>query len=160
MKCFCTINSIVLGVSLAKASALSKQVVLQDAVDSAKAVFPADFFAFFVGAPVVGNAHLINAAARLGDFGGNFWLKAKAVFLNADRLDDFAAKGFVAGFHVAKVNIGHHVRQQRQELVAHHVPKVDHAVGSAAHKARAKYHIGFALQDWLNQNGKLLRVVF
>lgn len=93
--------------------ALPKQVVFQNAVNGAEAVFPADFLAFFVGAAVIGNAYLIDAAACFSDLGGDFWLKAKAVFLNADRLDYLAAKGFVAGFHIAEVDIGQHIRQQR-----------------------------------------------
>ena len=53
-----------------------------------------------------------------------------------------------------------HVRAQGEELVADHVPEIDHAVGVAAHEARAEDDVGLAVEDRLEQPRVFLRVVF
>jgi hypothetical protein len=51
------------GIDLPRATSW-KEIVAQDRVDGVEAVFPIHFFAFAVGASVVGNADFVNAAAR------------------------------------------------------------------------------------------------
>jgi hypothetical protein len=59
----------------------SEKAVFQYAVYGPESVFPADFFSFGIGAPVIRYAYLINSDIfYTGDFGGNFRFKAKTVF--------------------------------------------------------------------------------
>ncbi len=108
--------------------------IFQQAPEGAKAVFPADFLAFFVGAAPVADADLINSQAALGHFDGDLWLKAKAVLLDRNRLDNFATEDFVTGFHVAQVDVGEAVRKQGQQAVADRMPEVENAMRAAAQK--------------------------
>ena len=57
-------------------------VVLQDAIDSAYTILPANLLAFGVGAAVVGNTDFVNTDfGNAGHLGGDFRLEAKAFFL-------------------------------------------------------------------------------
>ena len=56
------------------------EAVFEDAADGADAVFPADFFAFGIGAAVVGDGDLVDAGAGAGDLGDDLWLDAEAGF--------------------------------------------------------------------------------
>src|SRR5439155_16595210 len=102
---------------------------------------PADLLAFFICAPLIADAHFINSQAALSYFDGNLWLKSKTVFFNWYRLDHLSAKHFVAGLHVAEIDIGQAIRKQRQEPIADGVPEIKYAVGSAAQKTRAVHHV-------------------
>lgn len=136
------------------------EAILQNAIDSPHAVFPADFFAFFIGAAVVGDGNLINRDFELGDFGGNFRFEAEAVFLDGDLFEDITLEDFVAGFHVGKVQIGEHVGHEGKELVAHRMPEVEHAVHAGPKEARAKDDIGLAEEDGSKELWILVGVVF
>ena len=62
----------------------------------------------------------------------------KRFFLEGYGLDEFAFENFVAGLHVGEVEIGCHVRQEGEELVAEGVPEIQHAVLVRADKAGAE----------------------
>ena len=141
-------------------SSVSPKVVLKDGVDGTKTIAPADFFTLGVGSAVVADPHLIDGAAQPGDFGGDFGLKPKAVFLQGDLFQDFPAEDFITGLHVGDIDVGQHVREQREETVADHVPEIDHAVRVGPHETRAKDDIGPAGQDGCEQAGILVGIVF
>jgi len=75
-------------------------------------------------------------------------------------LDEFAFENFVAGLHVGEVEIGRHVRQEREELVAEGVPEIQHAVFVRPDKTRAKDSIRLAAENGLQQRAVVLGVVF
>src|SRR5207237_10342284 len=50
--------------------ALSEELVFEQEIQGGDAIFPGDFLAFFVGAPVVRNGHLIDPAAQFGGLDG------------------------------------------------------------------------------------------
>lgn len=82
---------------------LGSQIIFEDAVNRPYTVFPSNLLPLIVGSSIVGNANLVDAAAKFGYFGSHFRLKAKAVFLDVDLLNDLAAECLVAGFHVREV---------------------------------------------------------
>ena len=90
----------------------AQEAVFEDAAEGADAVFPADFFAFGVGAAMVGDGDFVDAGAGAGDLGDDLGFDAEAVFLEGYGLDEFAFENFVAGFHVGEVEIGRHVRDE------------------------------------------------
>src|SRR5437879_13783822 len=77
----------------------SCDVVLDDAVQGAKPVLPADLFAFRVGASGIGNADLVNPRSDPGHLGGDFGLEAETVLLDPNAVYEFAAIHPVAGLH-------------------------------------------------------------
>ena len=95
-------------------------------------------FSFGVGASVVGDGDFVDASAGAGDLGDDLGFEAEALFLEGYGLDEFAFENFVAGLHVGEVEIGRHVRQESEELVAEGVPEIQHAVLVRADEARAE----------------------
>ena len=82
-------------------SLLRPDIVLHDTPDRTEAVFPADFFAFFVGTAVVGDAYFVDAYAfDPGDLGGNLGLEAEAGFFELYGLYDLPAHQLIACLHV------------------------------------------------------------
>lgn len=134
--------------------------ILEDAVDGADAVSPADLFAFFVGAAVVGDGNLINGDFEFGDLGGDFGFEAEAVFLDGDFLQYLAAEHFVTGLHVGEVQVGEHVGHEGEKLVPHGVPEVEHAVHTGAEESRAEDNIRATREDRHEEFGVLIGVVF
>ena len=90
-------------------SFFTEDIVLQDAPNGAEAVFPSNFFTFFVSSAIIADANFINPTFGFGDFSGNFWFKTKAIFLDINFFYDIAPKGFVACFHIAKIEIGKNI---------------------------------------------------
>jgi hypothetical protein len=137
----------------------AEEVVLHDAPEGAEAVFPADLFAFLVGAAFVGDADFVQAAAAGGDLGGDLGLEAEAVFLDGDGADEVAAEDLVAGFHVGEVEVGEDVGAEGEEAVAEGVPEVEDAVAFAAGEAGAEDDVGDAGGDGFDEAGVLGGVV-
>ena len=86
-----------------------KKIIFQNAVNRSKTIFPANLLAFFIGAPVIGDPDLIDPAFFPRDLGSNLRFKSEPVFLNRYGLDDFAAKSFIASFHVGQIQIGEEI---------------------------------------------------
>src|SRR5438445_8941513 len=72
--------------------------ILQQAPKRAKSVLPADFLALFVSAAPIADADLINSQAALGYLYRDFGLKAKALLLDWNGLDNLTTEYLVAGF--------------------------------------------------------------
>ena len=109
---------------------------------------------------MVGDGDFVDAGAGAGDLGDDLGFDAKAVFLERYGLDEFAFENFVAGFHVGEVEIGCHVRQEGEELVAEGVPEIEHAVLVRADEAGAEDGVRLAAENGLEQRGVVRRVVF
>ncbi len=130
----------------------AEEVVLQDAVDGPHAIAPAYLLAILVGTAVVGDAHLIDA--HLGDaryLGRHFGLEPETVLLQLERLHHAGIEELVAGLHVGEVEVGEHVAQEGEELVAYRVPEEENTVRIAPHEPRTEHHIGIALDDGFQQ---------
>src|SRR5262249_43658693 len=78
------------------AAASANEVVLEDAVDGTKPVPVTYLLAFGVGAAVVRDADLEDAAAEPRHLRGDLGLEAEAVLLDGDALDDLAAEALIA----------------------------------------------------------------
>lgn len=139
---------------------MSAKVVLQDAPDCPHTIAPADLLAFLVRPPAVADAHLVHAAFQSGNLGGNLRLKAKAVFLDPDLLNDLAFENLVADLHIGQIEVGQCVGEEREGLVADRMPEVQHAMRLTPDEPRPEDHIGTAIQDGLDQSGILIGVVF
>src|SRR5947209_8209841 len=82
------------------------EIVLQDRPECAHTIAPADFLSLSVGAPVVGNSDLKKAAAALCQFCGDLRLKSETLFLDPQIGQDVFPEYYVAGLHVAEVDVG------------------------------------------------------
>ena len=124
------------------AEAFTDRRVLDDADQSAHAVAPSDLLALGVGSTGVRDADLVDAESLAGQLGRDLGLEAEPILLDLDRLDDLAPEHLVARLHVGQVQVGEHVRQQRQALVADRVPEVQHPVRPARQEPRAVDDVG------------------
>ena len=107
---------------------LVNEAVFQDTHDGADAVFPSDLFTFVVRTAIVGDGDFIDHPVLLGDFRGDFRLKAKAVFFNFNLLQHLFFEDPVADLHIGEIEVGHHVRQGGEKAIAEVVPVVDERV--------------------------------
>src|ERR1700757_4413767 len=104
--------------------------VLDQTPQRTHAIFPADLLAFPVSTAPVADTNLVNPKVALGDLHRHFGFKAETVLFERDRLNDLAAKDFVASLHVGHVEVGDHVGGEREEPVSDRVPKIQDAMGS------------------------------
>lgn len=143
-------------------SSLLEQTIFDDAENGAKAVFPADFLAFLVGASGVADPHFIDAEIFPSDAGGHFRLKAEAVLLKGGQyfLKALASEEFIACLHVGEVQVGEAVRQGREKPVSDGVPIVQDAVLAVSEETAAVHDIGPALNDRLQELRVFVGVVF
>src|SRR6202035_2702151 len=95
-----------------------EQIISQDAPECGDAVFPGNLLTLRVGAAGIRNGNFVDPPVSLGDFGSEFRFEAEAIRLEFDILQNFAAKNFVTRLHVAELEVGENVGEQRQELVA------------------------------------------
>ncbi len=93
---------------------------------------------------MVGDGDFVDAGAGAGDLGDDLGFDAKTVFLEGNGLDQLALENFVARLHVGEVEIGRHVRQEGEELVAERVPEIQHAVFVRPDEAGAEDGVRFA----------------
>jgi hypothetical protein len=133
--------------------------VAHDRPHRGERVLQADLLALLVRAAVVRDGHLEDPVAAARHLGRDLRLDAEAAGLDRHRLDDLAAKHLVAGLHVGEVQVGEHVRGERQEAVAHRVPEVQDSPRAAAEEARAVDDVGVTLLDRRQQLEVLHRVV-
>ena len=91
--------------------------------------------------------------------GRHLRLESEAVALEANSLDDLAAEDFVADLHVGQVQVGQHVREEREPLVRQRMPEIEDPV-LLADEPRAEDDVGLILDDRLDELGILRRVVF
>src|SRR2546426_224141 len=80
------------------------------------AIFPADRFAFRIIAARVADRRLVEPIPATRQFGRQLRLDAEPVGLQLEDFDAFAFENFVAGFHVAEVEIADHVGEQREKF--------------------------------------------
>ena len=106
------------------------EIVAKDAIESAEAVLHSDFLSLLVRPAVIGDTHLEYAQAHLSDLGDNFRFKAKSIFLDRDALNNVPPEDFVARLHIGEVEIGKHVRHERQHAVTEGMPEVEDSVRS------------------------------
>src|SRR5215831_4028125 len=122
----------------------AEKVVLQDTIDCSEPVPPADLLSMGIGAPIVTDTDLVNAASKFCNLRCYFGFEAEAILFNRDFLDDIAAKNLVARFHVREVEISKHIGERCQEKVAHFVPVIKYAMGLSPSETRSINNIGVA----------------
>ena len=66
----------------------------------------------------------------------------------------------MAGLLIGEVQIGCHVGEMSQELVANGVPEIKHAVGAGADEARTKNRISLSRKNRRDELGILRSIVF
>src|ERR1022692_3761623 len=98
-----TSSRLCMGLATASALAGPPDAVLDDRVDGANPVLPADLLPLVVGPPRVADGDLVDAQPHLGDLGGQLGLDAEPALLDVDRLDDLGAEGLVADLDVGEV---------------------------------------------------------
>src|SRR5579862_5090856 len=134
--------------------------VPEDAPEDAEAVGPFDFLSLRVISSAVADADLIDGAAELGNFRGEFGFDAEAILLDADALEHVGAEHFVARLHIGEVEIREHIDQQREKFIADRMPEIQHAVLIADAEARTIDYLSAAIDDRFDQFVVFLRVVF
>ena len=120
--------------------------VPEDRPEGDEPVPPANLLPFPVGPARVGDRHLEDPCAHLGELGGDLRLHAEPVRADGDALDDVGAEDLVAGLHVGEVHVRDHVGDERQQLVGDVVPEVEHAAGGAR-ESRPVDHVRLAFKD-------------
>ena len=133
--------------------------VLDDRPERGEGVLQADLLPFLVGPAVVRDRHLVDAVAAPRDLRGDLRLDPEPARFDRDRLDDLAAEHLVAGLHVGQVQVGEHVRRERQHPVPDRVPEVEDAALAASEEPRAVHDVGVSLLDRPEQLRVLARVV-
>src|SRR4029453_18510028 len=112
--------------------ASAKQVVFDNAPQSADAVLPPDLLALFVGSASIRNADLEDSPLQLRHFCRDLRFETEPVLFDHDLLQDFSSEDLVASLHVGQVQIGERIRAQRQQVVANGMPEIQDAMGLAA----------------------------
>src|SRR6059058_4387808 len=112
-------------------------------------VLPADLLPVRVAPPVVGDRHLVDAAAQVRHLGGELGLEAEALRADGQALQDVGPENLVAGLHVGEVQVGAHVGEECEQLVADRVPEHEHP--ARARVARAVDDVGVAVEDRLDE---------
>jgi len=90
---------------------------------------------------------------------GDFRFEAEAIRLQFDVLQNFAAEDLVTRFHVAELQVGKNVGEQRQEFVAAVMPKIMDAL-RAAQESRTINHVGTVVKNGFEKRSVILGVVF
>src|SRR6266550_3726157 len=137
----------------------SKQVILDDDIDSSHAVPPPNFFPLFVRPAIIRNADLENSIAGFCHLRGNLRFKPKPVLFNGKVMQEFAPKHFVTCLHVGEVQVCKHVGEQREKSVSHHMPEVNQAMRAAAQEPGTEHNVGTILQNRGKKDGIFSRVV-
>src|SRR5215467_3751367 len=81
--------------------------IFKQAPQSADPVLPADLLAFLIRSSRVTDAYLVDPQVALRELDRDLRLKAEPVFLEWNRLNQFAAENLVARFHVREIQVGH-----------------------------------------------------
>ena len=105
------------GVKLFGVPAVVDEPVLEDRVDRAETVFPADLFPLAVAAAVVADRDLVDGQPPLGDLGGDLRLDSETVAPQRDRLENLASERLVAGLHIGQIVPGGEVRKVGQKEI-------------------------------------------
>src|SRR3990167_5228529 len=84
---------------------------------------PADLLALLVGPPGIRDGGLVYPVSRLRHLCRELRLKAEPVGCEPYIPYYFGPEGLVARLHVAQVYVCEHVREEREGLVADHVPE-------------------------------------
>src|SRR6185312_15090650 len=122
-------------------------------------VTPGDLLAFFVGAAVVPNWNLINSTAQARDFDRELRLETKTVTAELQRVEHLPPKHLITNFHVSEIQITEKIAEEREGMIAHIMPEVEHTMRAAV-ETIAEYHIGKTFQNGLEQLGIIARIVF
>ena len=134
---------------------------LQERPDRLERVLQPDLLALLVGAAVVRDRHFVDARAHPRDLAGDLGLDAEVARLQIESIGDVADEHLVAGLHVREVQVGERIGQERQHPVADRMPEIEDAMAARRpEKARAVDHVGLALENRLEQQRVLARVVF
>src|SRR6185369_493246 len=130
-----------------------------NAVKRCESILPRDFLSFAVISAEVRNRNFVNTAAKLRDFSCNLRLKTESVFFDRHLCKQLAAERLVAGLHIREVQIGKHVREERQHSVAEGMPEEQHSM-RAREETRTVNDIRPSRIDRLNQDSIFSRVIF
>src|SRR5262249_20740618 len=139
---------------------LSRQETVAEYVEEGGyPIAPVDFLPFGICPAVVGNGYFIDPAIEPGHLHSNLLLEAKTVRTDLHLLQDLSPKHLVAHLHIRQIEIGHHVTQGREELIADKVPEIQYTMRATV-EAIAKDHIGPLLEDRLQEAWIVLGIIF
>ena len=137
-----------------------RHIVAHNAIEGAEAVLHTNLLALLIRPASVGDPHLIDAQPQPCDLGNELRFEAKPLLLEINLLQHLTAEDLVAALHVCEVEVGEHVREQRQEPVANGMPKVEYAVRISREKAGADDHIRAARHKRLEEALEIAGIVF
>ena len=120
------------------------QIVFKNRVNRPDAILPVDLLSFRISPAVVRDSHFVHSTAFTGKLRDNFGFNTKTIFFYLNRFNDRGMERFVARFHVRQINIGQHVGEHGQKLVAHHMPEKKDAMWSCTQESGTKDSIRFA----------------
>ena len=74
-------------------------------------------------------------------------------------MDDLATKRLVTGLHIGEIEIGEHIRHEREQFVAHRMPEKEHPVRLTTSETTAVHHVGISRDERTDDLGKFTWVV-
>jgi hypothetical protein len=111
------------GPAIGPSTTSGEQPVLHDAPYGTDPVLPSDLLALCIRAPVVADAHLVNAhAGHTRQLGRYLRFKAEAALFQIEPFGDAGPDQLVAGLRVRQVQIVERVGEAREKTVAGAVP--------------------------------------
>src|SRR5690606_10941740 len=112
------------------------EAVLEERPGGGDGVPAGDLLTLIKVAPVIGDRHLDQPIAALGNLGGDLRLKVEAPRMERDVGNHVGTEGLVAGLHVGQVEVVQHIGQHGEDEIADAMPEV-HLAGGLPQEARA-----------------------
>src|SRR5207237_8241216 len=115
-------------------------------------IAPGDLLAFAVGPAAVRDGQLPDAGARLGQPCRELHFDSEALRPERQTLEEVGPDQLVARLHVRQVQVGEHVGDEREEVVADGVPEEQYAMKGSL-EAGAVHGVALAVPDRPKQGG-------
>src|SRR5207237_4134917 len=133
-------------------AAWREHVVSDDMEQRRDTIAPGDLLPFGVRAAAVGDGQLPDAGARLRQPCRELDLDPEALCPERQALEEVGPDELVARLHVREVQVGEHVGDEREEVVADGVPEEQHAMKGSL-EAGAVHGVALAVPDRPKQGG-------
>ncbi len=81
---------------------------------------------------MITDGHFVDSKTKTRDLRGELRFDTKPIFFEGKTLKDLPPENFVASLHVGEVQVGEHVAQRGERMVADRMPIIKDPMGAAA----------------------------
>ena len=134
--------------------------ITQDGPEGANAVLPTDFLSFAIRAARIADRHFEDPGAALGELDRKLGFHVESGTFERNALQQVGASHFVAGFHIREIEVGNHVAQECEELVAESVTEEKGALVAARHEARTEHRVRVLVKKQLDHLQEIPGMIF